>query len=94
MNTEFPVYLKDRRTGDLVEATLVEEMTKELVTRTQGEWRPFIEALRDSLRRRRIPWTDWPEHMHWDWETKAAVYEVWAIERGEANRPKSPKSFG
>jgi hypothetical protein len=70
--------------GDLVEAELVEELSKEDLIRAHLDWAPIRLAALKRLHEGKRPW---PEHWHWDWSKKADMldllaYRCMGIEQG------------
>jgi len=68
MSERRPIRLLDRSTGELVNAFLIDEVSKEQVFAAHGVWQPYREK---ALRRLRVQKISWPEHWHWDWSQKA-----------------------
>lgn len=73
MNRKPRAYLKDR-TGEVIEARLLEEMTVEAVAQANASWRSLVEEHRKRLIAQGAPRAEWPQHHHWDWEKKAERY--------------------
>ena len=59
------VYLKESQTGEMVEATLYDEVLQEHLDMWNATWRPIMEDLRQS----RSP-LERPEDSHWNWPKK------------------------
>ena len=76
--------LKVPERDDLVEAELVDELSKDDLVRAHLDWAPVrLEALK-RLHAAKRPW---PEHWHWDWSKKADMldllaYRCMGIEQG------------
>ena len=76
--------LKAPESDDLVEADLVDELSKDDLVRVHLDWAPVrLEALK-RLHAAKRPW---PEHWHWDWSKKADMldllaYRCMGIEQG------------
>jgi hypothetical protein len=68
-------YLKDRRAGRLVEATLIDGVSREDVEKAESAWRPVLIESLEILRQSGNPEGSWPEHGHWDWRKKHAAVE-------------------
>ena len=67
--------LKAPQGDDLVEAELVDELSKDDLVRAHLDWAPVrLEALK-RLREAKRPW---PEHWHWDWSKKADMLDLLA----------------
>jgi hypothetical protein len=67
--------LKAPGRDDLVEADLVEELSKDDLVQAHLDWAPVrLEALK-RLQEMKHPW---PEHWHWDWSKKADLLDVLA----------------
>ena len=62
--------LKDRRTGELVEAALIDGVSREDVESTESAWRPFLMKSLEERRRAGNSELTPPEHSHWDWRRK------------------------
>ncbi len=63
---ESRVYLKKVATGELVEASLLDEVTDKHLARWSSSWQPVMQA--HSVGR---VFRDKPEDHHWDWTRKA-----------------------
>jgi len=67
--------LKAAGSDDLIEAELVEELSKDELMKTHLDWGPIrLEALK-RLHEAKQPW---PEHWHWDWSKKAEMLDLLA----------------
>lgn len=75
MSDRSKVYLKDRRTGELVEAVLIDGVIRAEVEAAEAAWRPIVERKVAQLRETGAPRNSWPEHSHWDWRKKHAAIE-------------------
>jgi hypothetical protein len=75
MSERTSVYLKDRRTGELVEAFLIDGLTKEEVERTEALWSPFLSNQLRRMKGEGVPEHEMPQHAHWDWRAKKAGTE-------------------
>jgi hypothetical protein len=67
MSERIVVYLKDRKAGGLVPATLIDGVTRDEVEKTESVWKPFLEQ---QVRRRQaegVSKDKRPQHRHWDW---------------------------
>jgi hypothetical protein len=76
--------LKASKGDDLVDAELIDELSKDDLVRAHLDWAPVrLEALK-RLHEAKRPW---PEHWHWDWSKKADMldflaYRCMGIEQG------------
>ncbi|MBX9600048.1 MAG: hypothetical protein K2X35_03550 [Bryobacteraceae bacterium] len=73
MREESAVLIKERATGRLVEATLIDGITRVEVEEAEEQWRPVMAQRIEDLRARQAPRSKWPEHGHWDWRKKHAA---------------------
>lgn len=60
--------LFERESQEVVEADLVESVSKDQLIETHLDWLP---ARYEALKRLREEGKQWPEHWHWDWSQKA-----------------------
>ena len=80
------VYIKDRRTGMLVEATLIDGVTKEDVELAESQWNPYLAKELARLQSEGVPKDQWPQHAHWNWRAKqqevegVLLYRMFGIE--------------
>jgi hypothetical protein len=70
-----PAFLKDRRTGQLVNATVIDGISREEVERAELSWRPVLLQRLERLRTSGTAEGLRPEHSHWDWRNKHAAVE-------------------
>jgi hypothetical protein len=70
-------FLKDRRTGKLVEAALIDGVSREEVESAESAWRPFLMKSLEERRRGGDSELSPPEHSHWDWRRKHEA--VWGL---------------
>ena len=75
MSDRSKVYLKDRRTDELVEAVLIDGVIRAEVEAAEAVWRPIVEQKVAQLRQIGAPRSAWPEHSHWDWRKKHEATE-------------------
>jgi hypothetical protein len=75
MSDKSNVYLKDRRTGQLVEAILIDGVSKDEIEVADADWRKAFNETLAVLEKAGVPKSQWPQHSHWDWRKK---YEVTA----------------
>jgi hypothetical protein len=73
------VFLKNRQLGQLVEATLIEDLGRAEVEAAEHEWVPFLRERLEELKKRGVPRKEWPEHSHWDWRQKYEVVERYSL---------------
>lgn len=66
---ESQVYLKEPKSGDLIEASLFDEVTDAHLHLWEHGWVPEMQAHRTTL-----PPADTPEDSHWDWRRKASAW--------------------
>ena len=66
---ESVVYLQRSADGEIVEATLCDEITSEHLEECNKTWVPKMAAFCKNR-----PPTDKPDDSHWDWKGKAAAY--------------------
>jgi hypothetical protein len=60
-------YLSDQRDGRLVEAQLIDGVSRDQVEQAERDWRPFLLEAVKRLENAGMPL---PEHSHWDWRKK------------------------
>ncbi len=75
MSDRSTTYLKDRHTGQMVEAILIDGVSLEEVDRAESSWRRVLEQKLAELERSGRPEDQWPEHSHWDWRKKREAIE-------------------
>ena len=86
MSQQSAISLWDRHTRQLVSATLMDTLDTNEVLQASISWKPLIEARAHKLIADGIPRAQWPQHIHWDWEAKAAAvagllaYQIMGIE--------------
>lgn len=85
MNARRKRHLKTPESEKLVEAELVDELSKDDLIRAHLDWAPVRLAALKRLHEAKHPW---PEHWHWDWSKKADMldllaYRCMGIESGE-----------
>jgi hypothetical protein len=68
--TESQVYLREGRSGELVEASLFDELTAEHLALWEKSWVPAMQDHCQSLHRDKRP-----EDSHWDWRNKSEAWE-------------------
>jgi hypothetical protein len=88
MSERSVVYLKERHSGKLVEATLLEGLDRAEVEAAERQWIPFLQEALRQLKTQGVPKEKWPEHSHWDWRQKyeategLLAYKMFGIECG------------
>ena len=75
MSSKNTVYLKDRRSGQFLEATLIDGITKNDVVAADAQWKPFLQEQIKRMQHEGVPRDKWPQHRHWDWRDKQEVTE-------------------
>ena len=68
-------YLKAPGSGELVEAAVVDELSKDDLIRAHLDWAPVRLVALKRLHEAKRPW---PEHWHWDWSKKADMLDLLA----------------
>lgn len=63
-------YLKDRLSGELIEASLIDGVSRAEVEVAEAAWRPLVERKIEVLKKSGASLAEWPEHSHWDWRKK------------------------
>ena len=81
MSERTAVYLKDRKTGQLVEATLIDGVTRDEVERAEAAWKPFLDQQIKRMQIEGVPRNLWPQHRHWDWRRKQEAIELYLAYR-------------
>jgi hypothetical protein len=81
MSVTLPVYLQDRRTGQLVEARLMDGLTREQVEKAEADWKPFLDEQVKRMEQTGIPRNKWPQHRHWNWREKHEASEEYLAYR-------------
>jgi len=70
MSERSVVQLFERKTSKLVEATLIDGVSREDVEKVEASWRPFIDKEVERMKAQGKPQSLWPQHQHWDWRKK------------------------
>lgn len=81
MSERTSVFLEDRKTGDLVEAVLIDGITREEVEKAESVWKPFLEQQIKRMEVEGIPKSQWPQHRHWNWREKQESTEMYLAYR-------------
>jgi GNAT superfamily N-acetyltransferase len=70
MSAKSQIYLIHGVTGEFAEASLLEDISEELVAATDAVWRPYFQkAIADAVARG-VNRANLPEHSHWEWLRK------------------------
>ena len=75
MSARRKCHLKAPESEDLVEAELVDELSKDDLIQAHLDWAPVRLAALKRLHEAKQPW---PEHWHWDWSKKADMLDLLA----------------
>lgn len=75
MSERTTVSIKDRRTGELVEATLIDGVTTTEVAASETLWQPYLEQQLARLEAEGVPKDKRPQHVHWNWKEKKQTVE-------------------
>jgi hypothetical protein len=81
MSERTAIYLKDRKAGKLVEATLIDGVTRDEIENAEAAWKPFLEEQLKRMQAQGIPKERWPQHRHWDWRQKQEATEQYLAYR-------------
>lgn len=81
MSESISVYLKDCKTEQLVEATLIDGVTRDEVEKAESMWKPFLDEQIKRMQVEGIPKNRWPQHRHWDWRQKQESTEMYLAYR-------------
>jgi len=60
----------DRLSGELVEAWLIDGVSRDEVESAEAAWSPVVARKVEELKRAGVSPEHWPEHSHWDWRIK------------------------
>jgi hypothetical protein len=66
------IYLLDVATGGSVEAELRDAIEQAQIDDWAGKWLPAVVAKIQELVSNRVPRSQWPQSLHWDWAQKTA----------------------
>lgn len=75
MSNNITVHLKDRVAGRLVEATLIDGITRDEVEKAEAVWKPFLDKQLKRMEAEGVPKERWPQHRHWNWRQKHEAVE-------------------
>lgn len=81
MSERSAVYLKDRKSGQFVEATLIDGVTRDEVEKAESVWRPFLDEQLKRMQAEGVPKNRWPQHRHWNWREKQQETELYLAYR-------------
>lgn len=81
MSERSAVFLKDRQTHELVEAVLIDGVTREEVEGSERIWKPFLDRELERMQAEGVPKERWPQHAHWDWRKKQESTELYLAYR-------------
>ena len=81
MSTRSPVYLHDRKARRLVEATLIDGITRAEAEKAEAEWKPYLEEQLKRMAAEGVPKDRWPQHGHWDWRQKQEAADAYLAYR-------------
>lgn len=68
------VWLRDRHSGELVDAVLVDEISEEHLTHWEAYWQPCLYDRVRELHQAEVPRSEWPSTRQWNWDTKSQVF--------------------
>lgn len=86
MSTRTQVFLRRRKTGEYVDAALIDGVTKEEVHKAEQEWRPYMKDAVRQMEKEGRPPKSRPQHAHWDWNKKhkaiadLLAYQMFGVE--------------
>lgn len=75
MSERSVIHLMDRRTGQLVEATLIDGVTMAEVEAAEGYWQPYLQEQLMRMQTEGVPKEQLPQHRHWNWRVKQEAAE-------------------
>ncbi len=75
MSERSMVHLMDRRTGQLVEATLIDGVTMAEVEAAEADWQPYLQQQLIRMQTEGVPKEQLPQHRHWKWRVKQEIAE-------------------
>lgn len=64
------IYLLDAATGGSVEAELRDAIEQAQIDDWAGKWLPAVVAMIQELVNNRVPRSQWPQSLHWNWAQK------------------------
>src|SRR5882762_5553872 len=81
MSSTSVISLKDRKAGKLVEAKLIDGLTREDVEKAEADWKPFLDEQLKRMKQTGVPAHQWPQHRHWSWREKYDETEAYLAYR-------------
>jgi hypothetical protein len=69
------VTLYNREINEVVPANLLLDMSYSEVEQVAQEWEPWIDRAIQKLATDGVPRSQWPQHLHWNWQRKARAIE-------------------
>jgi hypothetical protein len=81
MSTVSPVHLLDRKSGILVEAHLIDGLSREDVEKAEADWKPFLDEHVKRMEEAGVPKSKLPQHRHWNWREKYDATEEYLLYR-------------
>ena len=54
----------------MTEANLFDEISDQQLSLWRTTWLPVMQQIRQDFKKRQVPVDDWPEDLHWDWDSK------------------------
>jgi hypothetical protein len=81
MSTRTTVFLRDIKSGQFVEAALIDGVSREDVEKAEGEWNPFLVEQVRRMESGGVPKDLLPQHRHWDWRQKYDATEAYLAYR-------------
>ncbi len=81
MSNESPVHLLERKTGILVEAHLIDGLSREDVEKAEADWKPFLDEHVKRMEEAGVPKNQLPQHRHWNWREKYDATEEYLAYR-------------
>jgi len=70
MSERTPVNLRDGRAAGIVQAVLIDGVTREEIERAQAQWKPVMVEAQARWAAEGRPREKWPQHSHWNWLEK------------------------
>src|ERR1700733_11593510 len=81
MSTRSAVHLYDRKAAQLVEAALVDGISRAEAEKAEAEWKPYLEEQVKRMAAEGVPKERWPQHRHWDWCQKQEAADAYLAYR-------------
>jgi len=70
MSTKTTVYLRNAKTGEFVEAFLIDGLARPDIEKAEADWKPFLSEQVKRMEASGIAKHLLPQHRHWDWREK------------------------